>query len=60
MPDFVQRFGEPIGPDGEYILTSSRQSIITSLLSAGYVHVHIIHTLPNPLYSPGRLCEFLM
>ncbi|KAI0783335.1 general substrate transporter [Abortiporus biennis] len=34
MPDFVRRFGE-MGPDGEFVLTSSRQSIITSLLSAG-------------------------
>ncbi|KAF6765549.1 general substrate transporter [Ephemerocybe angulata] len=34
MPDFIRRFGE-LGPDGEYFLSSSRQSIITSLLSAG-------------------------
>ena len=36
MPDFIRRFGQPDG-NGGYILTSSRQSIITSLLSAGYV-----------------------
>ncbi|KII94314.1 hypothetical protein PLICRDRAFT_36565 [Plicaturopsis crispa FD-325 SS-3] len=34
MPDFIRRFGE-LGDDGEYFLSSSRQSIITSLLSAG-------------------------
>ncbi|KDQ51112.1 hypothetical protein JAAARDRAFT_185381 [Jaapia argillacea MUCL 33604] len=33
MKDFVNRFGE--GPEGSRILSSSRQSIITSLLSAG-------------------------
>ena len=36
MPDFIERFGEPNGQGG-YYLSSSRQSIITSLLSAGYV-----------------------
>lgn len=34
MPDFVERFGQPNG-NGGFVLTSSRQSIITSLLSAG-------------------------
>ncbi|KAJ7222870.1 general substrate transporter [Mycena haematopus] len=34
MPDFIDRFGLP-GPDGTMVLDSSRQSIITSLLSAG-------------------------
>ncbi|GLB43576.1 putative sugar (and other) transporter [Lyophyllum shimeji] len=34
MPDFINRFGE-MGPDGKMFLSSSRQSIITSLLSAG-------------------------
>ncbi|KAH8094627.1 general substrate transporter [Cristinia sonorae] len=34
MPDFIRRFGE-VGPDGVPFLSSSRQSIITSLLSAG-------------------------
>ncbi|KAF9011200.1 general substrate transporter [Cyathus striatus] len=34
MPDFIRRFGE-VGPDGQFFLSSSRQSIITSLLSAG-------------------------
>ncbi|TFK86335.1 general substrate transporter [Polyporus arcularius HHB13444] len=34
MPDFVQRFGEQQS-DGTWVLSSSRQSIITSLLSAG-------------------------
>ncbi|KAI0803285.1 general substrate transporter [Irpex lacteus] len=34
MPDFQRRFGE-IGSDGQPFLSSSRQSIITSLLSAG-------------------------
>ncbi|KAG2035648.1 general substrate transporter [Suillus americanus] len=33
MPDFIRRFGQ--GADGEYYLSSSRQSIIVSLLSAG-------------------------
>ncbi|KAL4248477.1 major facilitator superfamily protein [Pleurotus pulmonarius] len=34
MPDFIDRFGE-MQSDGTKILTPSRQSIITSLLSAG-------------------------
>ncbi|PPQ78039.1 hypothetical protein CVT25_015584 [Psilocybe cyanescens] len=34
MPDFIRRFGE-LGDNGEFFLSSSRQSIITSLLSAG-------------------------
>ncbi|PFH49826.1 hypothetical protein AMATHDRAFT_75996 [Amanita thiersii Skay4041] len=34
MPDFIRRFGEPDGKGG-FVLSSSRQSIITSLLSAG-------------------------
>ncbi|KAJ7583602.1 general substrate transporter [Mycena floridula] len=35
MPDFIDHFGQPLGPNGAMVLTSSRQSIITSLLSAG-------------------------
>lgn len=36
MPDFIRRFGTPdTANPGEYILDSNRQSIITSLLSAG-------------------------
>ncbi|KDQ51113.1 hypothetical protein JAAARDRAFT_140816 [Jaapia argillacea MUCL 33604] len=35
MPDFIERFGE--GPSGSKVLTSSRQSIITSLLSVGTI-----------------------
>ncbi|KAK0199183.1 general substrate transporter [Armillaria mellea] len=36
MPDFIRRFGTPDTANlGEYILDSNRQSIITSLLSAG-------------------------
>jgi len=39
MPDFVRRFGTPNGQGG-FVLSSSRQSIITSLLSAGtFVYV---------------------
>ncbi|KAI5118779.1 hypothetical protein M0805_005660 [Coniferiporia weirii] len=34
MPDFIMRFGVPDGQGG-FVLSSSRQSIITSLLSAG-------------------------
>lgn len=34
MPDFVQQFGQPDG-SGSYVLSSQRQAIITSLLSAG-------------------------
>jgi SP family sugar:H+ symporter-like MFS transporter len=38
MPDFQRRFGEPRNDGtGAYFLSSSRQSIITSLLSAGFV-----------------------
>lgn len=33
MPDFIKQFGEFNGT--EYVLSSQRQSIITSLLSAG-------------------------
>ncbi|CCL98892.1 uncharacterized protein FIBRA_00899 [Fibroporia radiculosa] len=36
MPDFVDRFGQE-NPDGTFTLFSSRQSIITSLLSAGTI-----------------------
>lgn len=32
MPDFIQRFGEA-GPDGAYVLSSARQSIIVVSLS---------------------------
>ncbi|KAF8204226.1 general substrate transporter [Mycena galopus ATCC 62051] len=35
MPDFIDRFGLPTGPGGSMVLDASRQSIITSLLSAG-------------------------
>jgi hypothetical protein len=35
MPDFIRRFGEFDEGEGDYVLSSSRQSIITSLLSAG-------------------------
>ncbi|KAH0837886.1 general substrate transporter [Lanmaoa asiatica] len=34
MPDFIRRFGQ-VSSGGTYYLSSSRQSIITSLLSAG-------------------------
>ncbi|KAH9486467.1 Low-affinity glucose transporter [Psilocybe cubensis] len=34
MPDFIRRFGE-LDDQGKFFLSSSRQSIITSLLSAG-------------------------
>ena len=34
MPNFIKTFGK-LGPDGEYFLSSLRQSIITPLLSAG-------------------------
>lgn len=34
MPDFIRRFGQE-GTDGQYYLSSTRQSIIVSLLSAG-------------------------
>ena len=46
MPDFVRRFGEPDG-EGGFVLSSSRQSIITSLLSAGWVFLTtlILHEL---------------
>ncbi|OXG26242.1 high-affinity glucose transporter SNF3 [Cryptococcus neoformans Bt120] len=35
MPDFIQHMGEQDPTTGEWILSSQRQSIITSLLSAG-------------------------
>ncbi|EJU01963.1 general substrate transporter [Dacryopinax primogenitus] len=35
MPDFINRFGEPTGPNGEMVLSATRQSLITSLLSVG-------------------------
>ncbi|KAF8913162.1 sugar transporter [Gymnopilus junonius] len=34
MPDFIRRFGQ-VDENGQHFLSSSRQSIITSLLSAG-------------------------
>lgn len=36
MPDFIERFGIQ-NADGSFTLSSSRQSIITSLLSAGTI-----------------------
>lgn len=56
MEDFIGRFGE-IGADGKPFLSSSRQSIITSLLSAGYVTAHsydvsfVIHFLATLAHS---------
>ena len=41
MPDFVNRFGQ-LGADGQMFLSSSRQSIITSLLSAGFVLIFLL------------------
>jgi len=41
MPDFIRRFGEQAS-DGTYFLSSSRSSIITSLLSAGYGSASIL------------------
>ncbi|KAJ7045135.1 general substrate transporter [Mycena alexandri] len=35
MPDFIDRFGQFDATTGQMVLTNSRQSIITSLLSAG-------------------------
>ncbi|EJD54351.1 general substrate transporter [Auricularia subglabra TFB-10046 SS5] len=35
MPDFIDRFGEFDASEGKMVLSPSRQSIITSLLSAG-------------------------
>lgn len=35
QPDFIQHMGEQDPTTGEWILSSQRQSIITSLLSAG-------------------------
>lgn len=35
MPDFIDRFGELDATTGQMVLSASRQSIITSLLSAG-------------------------
>ncbi|KZO93465.1 general substrate transporter [Calocera viscosa TUFC12733] len=35
MPDFIDRFGEPTGLNGAMVLSPSRQSLITSLLSVG-------------------------
>lgn len=60
MPDFIDRFGQPIGAGGSMVLTSSRQSIITSLLSAGCVSDHIglrTSTLTLLQYDIGRLLE---
>ncbi|KZT53631.1 general substrate transporter [Calocera cornea HHB12733] len=35
MPDFINRFGEPTGEGGAMVLSATRQSLITSLLSVG-------------------------
>ncbi len=44
MPDFIRRFGYPNpAKPGEYILDSNRQSIITSLLSAGTFVLGLFH-----------------
>ena len=37
MEDFNNRFGDILNSDGTRTLSANRQSIITSLLSAGYV-----------------------
>ena len=61
MPDFIQRFGER-GEDGEFFLSSSRQSIITSLLSAGCVRLYLIrsHVAFIILSHPALLCKRLL
>jgi len=51
MPDFIDRFGEPTGPNGSYVLSSSRQSIITSLLSAGTFVGAILQAFTSDRYG---------
>lgn len=59
MPDFISRFGE-IGSDGEPFLSSSRQSIITSLLSAGWVRPSRRSVLYWHMYATAPSCEQIM
>ena len=35
MEAYQQRFGEPAGPGGAYIISTTRQSAITGLLATG-------------------------
>ena len=56
MPDFIDRFGEPIGPNGEMKLSSSRQSIITSLLSAG-TFVFVATLEPRGTHRTDQCCS---
>ena len=59
MDDFVERFGEPDG-NGGFVLSSARQSIITSLLSAGtFVYVNTRLSAPNisQLVRRGALAQ---
>ena len=59
MPDFIRRFGEQ-REDGSWYLSADRQSLITSLLSAGYVfdasHVWKLHS--QDTVSPVLLCAY--
>ena len=57
MPDFVRRFGE-LDASGNPFLSSSRQSIITSLLSAGLVQVTAPFIFINCSLMTGLSCTF--
>jgi hypothetical protein len=52
MPDFIDRFGQ-LGDDGKMFLSSSRQSIITSLLSAGWELLSCLATTADCLLVPS-------
>lgn len=56
MPDFIRRFGQ-VDSSGNFFLSSSRQSIITSLLSAGYVL--LLTVFSHPLTSSDRCFKHL-
>lgn len=47
MPDFIQYMGEQDPTTGEWILSSQRQSIITSLLSAGTFFGALLQSLTS-------------
>ncbi|ORY31840.1 putative sugar transporter [Naematelia encephala] len=46
MPNFVEHMGQ-LQPDGTYVLSSQRQSVITSLLSAGTFFGALLQTLTS-------------
>ncbi|WVQ92725.1 hypothetical protein IAS59_006540 [Cryptococcus gattii] len=58
MPDFIQYMGEQDPTTGEWILSSQRQSIITSLLSAGTFFGALLQSLTSDRLGRRRSIIF--